>query len=170
RLPLIARLSAKTTLLLRVIAASIVMYFAANALLFRLYLPSRFTVSSFRIILALASGICAIVLVDAVFQLAAATMKTGSTIKTASPFAIVPGGADVLALIVALFIPRYASGTWVDTRYKTGRSPELYEFLSRQPKDVLVASLSSEADNIPSFARRPVLVARETALPFHKGY
>src|SRR5262249_49249912 len=57
RLPLIARLSTKTTLLPRVIAASIVMYFAANALLFRLYLPSRFTVSSFRIILALASGI-----------------------------------------------------------------------------------------------------------------
>src|SRR5262249_651255 len=138
----------------------------ANALLFRLYLPSRFTVSSFRIILALAAGICAVVLVDAVFQLAAATIKTPATKKTASPFGVFAGCGGVLGLIVALFIPRYVSGTWVDTRYKTGRSPELYEFLSRQAKDVVVASLSSEADNIPAFARRPVLVARETALPF----
>jgi hypothetical protein len=46
----------------------------------------------------------------------------------------------------------------------------LYKFLQQQPKDTLVATLSDEADNIPTFAQRPILVGREYALPFHLGY
>jgi len=164
RLPAVERISGTISLIPRVILASLAMYFAANALLFRLYLPSRFTVSSFRIILALAAGISAIVLLDAVFRWA--TSDTTSL----SFYRALMAMAAVVVLIAALWLPRYLNGTWVDTRYKTGQSAELYEFLSHEPKDTVIASLASEADNIPAFAARPVLVARETALPFHKGY
>ena len=58
----------------------------------------------------------------------------------------------------------------VDTRYKTGEAAGLYEYLSRQPKTILIASLSNETENLPIFAGRSILVGRESALPFHKGY
>jgi hypothetical protein len=51
-----------------------------------------------------------------------------------------------------------------------GNAPALYEFFSRQPKGTLIASLSLEVNNIPSFARRSILVGSEYALPYHLGY
>jgi len=139
------------------------MFFAANALLFRLYLPSRFTVSSFRIILALSAGLAIIIILDAMFDWAA-NLNLPEALRALLP------AAGVAAAVVILLLPRYLNGTWVDTRYKTGRNPELYEYLQQQPKDSVIASLSDEADNLPAFARRPILAARETALPFHRGY
>ena len=56
------------------------------------------------------------------------------------------------------------------TSYKVGRAPALYEFFSRQPKDTLIASLARESDNLPTFSRRAVLVARGYAIPYHVGY
>jgi hypothetical protein len=46
----------------------------------------------------------------------------------------------------------------------------VYAFFATQPKDVRIASLSIEANNIPSFSRRSVLVSRETLIPYHLGY
>ena len=42
--------------------------------------------------------------------------------------------------------------------------------MQQQPKDILVASLTGEADLIPSFTQRSVLVSREYAVPYHLGY
>ena len=55
-------------------------------------------------------------------------------------------------------------------RYRVGKDAGLYDFLAQQPKDVAIASLAEEAENIPSFSARTVLVAREYALPYHLGY
>ena len=54
--------------------------------------------------------------------------------------------------------------------YIVGTAPELYQFLQQQPPDSLVASLSLEANNLPTFAQRPILLAREYSLPFHTKY
>ena len=54
--------------------------------------------------------------------------------------------------------------------YVVGNVPELYKFFSQQPKESLIASLALEADNLPTFAKRSVLVAPEYALPYSKGY
>jgi hypothetical protein len=152
RFPLIERISSGVALLPRIILASLAMFFAANALLFRLYLPSRFTVNSFRILLALAAGISAVVILDSVY-------------RWRPPTAVAATG-----LLGALLILPFIAGTVIDTRYKTGKNPQLYEFLARQPKDILIASLASDVENLPMFARRSILVGREIALPFHKGY
>ncbi|HSB12122.1 MAG TPA: hypothetical protein VLM38_21730 [Blastocatellia bacterium] len=154
RVPLATRISNAATLFPRVIIASLALFFAANALLFRLYLPSRFTTNSFRIVLAIASGITAVVLLDGLFR------------AVRSPTALVAGA---LLIAGALLLP-FATGTVVDTRYKTGTNAGLYEYLTSQPKSVLIASLSDEANNLPIFTKRSVLVSRETALPFHKAY
>ena len=54
--------------------------------------------------------------------------------------------------------------------YVTGTNPELYQFLQQQPKDIVIATLSQEADFIPSLARRTVLTAREYSIPYHWDY
>ena len=46
----------------------------------------------------------------------------------------------------------------------------LYEFVADQPQDTLTASLSRQADSLPSFTGRSVLVSREHALAYHTGY
>ena len=47
---------------------------------------------------------------------------------------------------------------------------ELYQFLAQQPKDILIASLSNEASNLPSFAQRSVLAAPKFDVPYELGY
>lgn len=152
RFPLMTRISKGIEAFPRIILASVAIFLAAHLLLFRLYLPSRFTVSSFRILFALAAGISAIVLLDAVFHWA----RERSSVAAAA--------AGLLGVALILYPVE------VDSRYKTGDALQLYEFLAQSPKDTLIAGLSNETDNLPIFARRSVLVARETALPFHKGY
>jgi hypothetical protein len=161
--PLVKKISAQIALLPKVVIVSLAMFFAANLLLFRLYLPSRFTVNSFRIVLALAAGVAAITVLDAIFRFAD-RLRVPRFARSA-----IAAGATV-CLAAALVLPQAVTGVWVDTRYKTGQAPRLYEFLAGQPKDILVASLSDEADNLNMFSRRSILVAKETALPFHKGY
>lgn len=152
RFSLIKKISTGVGLLPRIVLASLAMFFAANALLFRLYLPSRFTVNSFRILLALAAGLSAIVIIDWLYNW---------RLRVA---------AAAAALLGAVLILPFITGTVVDTRYKTGENPKLYEFLARQPKDILIASMASDGENLPMFARRSILVGREIALPFHNGY
>ncbi len=54
--------------------------------------------------------------------------------------------------------------------YESGNDSGLYRFLATQPKDAMVASLTKAADNIPTFAGRSVMVAREYAIPYYFGY
>jgi len=162
RFPLVAHISRGIALLPRIVLASLGMFAAANVLLFRLYLPSRFTVNSFRILLALAAGISAIIILDVVLRWAIARGSRG--------FGGLLAVAATGGLAAALFLPQILSGVWVDTRYKTGQAPQLYERLASTPKDALIASLSNETDNLPVFAKRSILVGREIALPFHRGY
>ncbi len=56
------------------------------------------------------------------------------------------------------------------TPYVVGGVPSLYKFLAQQPPDSLTASLANEADNIPAYTKRSILVGKEYALPFHPQY
>ena len=155
RFPLVARLSDGLSIFPRMILASTGMFFAANLLLFRLYLPSRFTVNSFRILLALAAGMSTIIALDAIFRWA-----------DRRPMVIFVS----IGLLAVALAQTFVTGTLLDTRYKSGPSPQLYEYLLGQPKDTLIASLSNDAENLPIFAKRSILVGQQIALPFHKGY
>lgn len=163
RFHLANRISPGIAVFPRVILASLIMFFAAHALLFKLYLPSRFTAHSFRIVLALGAGISATIVLDALFDLAR---------RIASPRrrfgALVVGSGAVLIWAIALY--PLLSGSFSREKYKTGEYPELYEFLSHQPKTAVIASLSREVDDLPVFAKRSILIGREIALPYHKKY
>ena len=45
-----------------------------------------------------------------------------------------------------------------------------YDFFQEQPKDILIASLEEEANLLPTFAQRSILLGREYAIPYQVGY
>lgn len=164
RFPLASRITHEIGLLLRILLTSLGMFAAAHLLLFKLQLPSRYTWHSFRVILALAAGIALLALLDAVLRWVAQA--------TAHPTRrqILGWGTVALVSLPLLLYPSFF-GEFPSINYKNGEAPELYAFFAQQPKDILIASLSEdEAENLPTFARRSVLISREHAIPYQIGY
>lgn len=160
RFPLANKLTSGIQLLPQLIIASIVLFCAAHLLLFKLHLPSRYTGHSFRVVIALATAIALMLILD--FILSRAQSKSIPRQLTAwITVAIISIGL----LGYPSFVKRFPKAS-----YKIGKVPELYEFLQQQPKDTLVASVAEDVNNLPSFSQRSILVGREYAIPYHLGY
>ncbi|MGK7876035.1 MAG: hypothetical protein AB4426_22865 [Xenococcaceae cyanobacterium] len=159
RFPLTQQINRKVMVLLQLTVASFTVFFAAHALIFKLYLPSRYTQHSLRIVMVLAAGIALTLILDAIFQWA-------QTISVRQFSAI--GLTFFLASVLVLYPLFLDEFPW--TGYRVGKEPELYKFFSEQSKDILIASLDEEVNNLPSFSRRSILVGSEYALPYHVGY
>lgn len=154
------KVTSKISVLPKLLIASLIVFFIAHALIFTLHLPSRYTQHSLRIIIILISSIVLTLIWEFLLQ------------KTQQGNMCQKGIFALVALLLAVFLVFYPHTTkrFVWTRYVVGNEIPLYEFLQQQPKNILVASLSEEADNIPSFAQRSILVSREYAIPYHWGY
>lgn len=148
-------------ILWQLLAASILLFFLAHLLLFKLHLPGRYTHHTIRIIIALVNGITITVL----------WQKLSLWIKNNQKFSQFLKPICLIILFLALLYPTYAVQNYPERLgYTTGKSEQLYQFLQQQPKNSLIATLSIEADFIPSLAARSVLIAREYAIPYHRGY
>ncbi|GAA6616547.1 hypothetical protein [Scytonema sp. NUACC26] len=158
RFPLVQQVRENISTLTHLIITSLFLFFAAHILLFKLYLPSRFTVHSSKIILALATAIALTLILDAI-------LNTSRKRRILGIFTTV---------IVGTFIVFYPNIIWKNNfpsnSYVVGQTTGLYQFLQKYPKDTLIASLLGEANNIPSFAQRPILVGSEYAIAYHIGY
>lgn len=158
KFPLVQKVSKDIIILLQLLIASFTVYFTAHLILFKLFLPSRYTTHSLRIIMALSAAVVLMILLDTIFK---SNKRRAFTALT-------------LTMIIGFVLIAYPSLVWKEafprTAYTRGSDPNLYQFLQNQPKDSLVASLSLEADNIPIFAKRSVLVSWEHALPYQVGY
>ena len=161
RFPLVRQISASINLLPIILVASLGLFFAAHLLIFRLHLPTRYSMHTLRIVLSLSAALALIVMISALLDWA----------KSANNRARQFFAAGIIAAIAVAIIsyPAFLDD-FPKTRYIYGTEASLYEFFSNQPKDSLIASLESEADNLPSFSARSVLIGREYALPFHKNY
>lgn len=148
--------------LLQLLISSVLMFFLSHALLFRLYIPSRYTELSFRIIITVLTAISLTLIFDTLLRVFKNNYSHGLYRWLA---------LTIMALIVAVlllypaFVPYFPL-----VRYEKGRMTEVYEFFQQQPKDIVIASLSEEANQLPTFARRSVLTAREYSIPYHIGY
>jgi hypothetical protein len=138
--------------------SSLVLFFAAHALLFKLYLPARYTQFTIQIFSSFAAAIGIVVLIDAV--LGWADHK-----PVRQRLAI-----GIIALLGAVLLLSPQFYLFPKVSYVRGTVPSLYKFFAQQPKDILIASLAKEADNIPSFSQRSILVGREYSLPYQLGY
>lgn len=162
--PLVKQLTQGIMLLPRLLLVSLGMFFLAHWVLFKLHLPSRYTEHSLRVIMTLSAGIVLILLMDAVWQWA--VLGQGHRKLGKATLAL---GTTGLLSCGLLFYPSFVDQFPI-TRYQVGTAPALYAFLRSQPKDTLVASLSGEANNLPTFAQRSILVGDEYAIPYHAGY
>jgi hypothetical protein len=156
RLGLIGRpqLPREAALLPILAAVSLVLFFAAHALLFRLYLPARYVQFSLPVVWALGGGLA----------VALATERLAARIAPQTP----ARAAAALALGALILLAAHAPPPGAS--YVVGQHPRLYEYLREQPKDTLIAALPHDASNLPLFAERPVLTSWEHALPYHPTY
>ncbi|MGF1479037.1 MAG: hypothetical protein ACFB4I_06050 [Cyanophyceae cyanobacterium] len=164
RLPLRRQVSERVSLLGQLTLVSLGLFFVAHAVLFRLHLPSRYTQRSLKIVLALAAAIAFTLLLDTVFRWAQHPQR----FRLAKQAVAILLAAAVGTAVV--LYPYFLGDLFPKTRNETATATELYQFLAQQPTDSLIASTSREADFLPTFARRSVLVSREYAIPYHVGY
>lgn len=139
-------------ILFNLILASFVMFFTAHALLFKLHLPSRYTQHSLRIVMIAAAAVVLTLIIHAV--LVRARLLVATTLIIGATLVFYPLTMD--------------SFLW--TGYIIGKHPALYQFFQQQPPNVLIASLADEANNLPTFSQRSILVGSEYAVPYHWGY
>lgn len=140
--------------------ASVAMFFLAHLALYRLHLPSRYTEHSLRIILAILAGISLVILVDYFLKWAIGKAFWQKIVSLLAVILIISG-----LIGYPLFMESFLDGNYI-----TSDLGELYQFLSQQSKDIVIASTSPEAANIPTFTGRSVLVSMEHAIPYHTGY
>ncbi|MCY7322875.1 MAG: hypothetical protein LH660_14005 [Phormidesmis sp. CAN_BIN36] len=164
RFPLIRRLNPEVVLLAQTALASLGLFFAAHVLLLKLFFPTRYTTHTWRIVLAIAAAIVLTVLLDAVL-LKSIELANSHRWKPLFWRLTLTGLIGALLILFPSFSPSFPA-----TNYRVSGEGALYQFLQKQPQDSLIATLSDEANNIPTFARRSVLIGKEYALPFHLGY
>ena len=157
--PLLGR--ARGQILLRIAGAALILFAISHALLFRLYLPSRYTQHAGRIVLALAAAAVIMALVDSLLR-RSIDRPPGFTSIFASVF-------SALLLLWIVCFPLFLSH-FPRVSYIAGNAPNLYRFFAAQPPTIRIASIADEANNLPVFCRRTIIFGVETAVPFHPGY
>ncbi len=169
--PIANQITTKVWILVQLLLSSITLFFLAHALLFKLHLPSRYTGLSFRIIIASATAISITLVLD---RLLKGLESQISQIKSSSQLVSHLQSGICLSLILIicgglLFYPSLVP-FFPLVKYREGKAVELYTFFKQQPKDILIASLSGEINQIPTFAQRSILVGREYTIPYQLGY
>lgn len=164
RFPLAKQVRPQVGLLVQILVASGGLFLLAHLLLFQLHLPSRYVQHSLRVVLALAAGLALAIALEPWFRVRPAP-GIGLGVRRVG-WQVLVG----LVLGINLILPLLPQVSLFYQDWVVGTQPELYAYLRQQPKATLVASLSREASNLPTFTQRPVLVAREYALPYHRGY
>jgi hypothetical protein len=160
--PLANQVSPKIKILPQMAAVALWLYVAAHAVILKLFFPTRYTGHTWRIAIALAAGITFTLLLDAALR--ACQWRSPWHFKRIAVLALSAALTVAIVFYPAFFRHFPRAG------YLVSREAALYEFLQQQPKDSMIATLAEEANNIPTFAQRSLLVGREYALPFHLGY
>ena len=149
-------LNYKIEIIGQILLVSFGLFCLAHLFLFKLHLPSRYSQHTWRIAIALTNGITLTIFLN---------WLTDKVNKKNLQRLI------VATAILIVLIPTYIAQSYpYRLGYATGEVPELYQFLQQQPKDSLTATLSKEADFIPSLAQRSVLTSREYSIPYHLDY
>jgi hypothetical protein len=161
RFPLVKVLTERISILPQMAMASFGLFLAAHAVLFKLHLPSRYTHHSARILMALSAGMVLIILLETLLR----WIQDSDALWKRR---FLKGFLALCALLVLCY-------PWLDsefpvTHFVQGANPRLYAFFQRQPPDTLIASVASEANNLPAFSHRSILVGSEYAIPYHCGY
>jgi hypothetical protein len=164
RFHLLDRITPNISVLFQVLAASCFWFMAAHLLLFKLHLPSRYAIHSLILCFSLLSGITIAILVEGILAWGMRS-SSGNPEKQSLLTRISVGlilGILVLYPLTLKEFPR--------TSYQVEKHWEIYDFLRQIPKDAIVASIEPDADNIPTFSLRSILVGEEYSISYHATY
>ncbi|EAW36393.1 hypothetical protein [Lyngbya sp. PCC 8106] len=170
--PLVDRIKPGIWVMFQLLISSVVMFLLAHAFLFKLHLPSRYTGISFRIVIAVITIVAFTIILDALLNWIEVKRQPKSEKKEVFPRTtqkIIAGGLIGVMTISLLFYPSFVP-FFPLVKYEQADRPELYEFFQQQPKDVLIASVSGEVNQLPTFAQRSILAGREYTISYHTGY
>ncbi|MEG5052934.1 MULTISPECIES: hypothetical protein [unclassified Microcoleus] len=161
--PLANQIQRQIWLLLQLFLASSAMFLSAHATIFKLYQPGRYTAYSLRFIIVFISAISLTLIIDGFGHLA---LKSATTFDVKKIVALITTATIAIAVVLyPCLVENFPTVGYVE-----GKMPGLYKFFEQQPKDILIASIAAETDNLPTFSQRSVLVAKEYAVPYQKGY
>ncbi len=163
--PSLTNIQREIAILVQMLIVSVGMFVLAHILLFKLHLPSRYTGHSFRIILAVSAAIVLTAIIEAILSNLNKNANNHTYLRKFLELTILGFLAIALLFYYPCFIKKFPK-----TAYKTGEYPALYQFFQQQPKDILIASIAGEVNNLPAFSQRSILIGREYAIPYHLGY
>lgn len=150
----------RMAILLQIVIASTLCFAAAHLLLFELHLPNRYTEHSFRILVAIGTGIALALWGDRL------RLDQSPRLQRRLLLLLFAG-----AIAPFFFYGLTPDGSKIFGQYVYGYHPRLYAYLQNQPKDIQIASIAKEVNSLPSFAQRSIFVGGEGfALPYHLGY
>lgn len=168
KFPIIKLITKKIDILKQVTIASGLMFIMAHLLLPQLHLPSRYTYHSLRFVLAIATAIVLTIWINLGKSWFNQKLQSKASFKLSEKIKITIITLFSLAVIIFPAIPPVFIN-WFQG-WEVGTAKEVYQYLAQQPKDILVASLSKEANNIPAFSQRSILVGDEFAMAYHPAY
>ena len=162
RLPLLSKITRNGVLIFQVGLAATTMFLLSHGVLFWLHLPSRYSRHVLRVIVALAAAMVLIALLDSgLRRLCSSPHKVWRQVVAIAMIA----GITLVTVGYPLLLNSFLNVVYV----KSGRIA-LYEYIQQQPKDIRIASLAGEAENIPAFTGRSVLLSRGHSIAYHLGY
>lgn len=165
KFPLLKKIKREITILYQLLIVSVGMFVMAHILLFKLHLPSRYTGHSFRVILAVSAAISLTAILEAITSNFSRRTNIYICIRRFMALFFTIFLAIALLFYYPFFIKKFPKSAYI-----TGEFPALYKFFQQQPKDILIASIVEEANNLPTFSQRSIFIGREYAIPYHLGY
>ncbi len=168
KLPITKLITQKINILTQVAIASILMFIAAHILLPRLHLPNRYTYHSLRFVMAISTAIVLTISINIARNWLLKKLQSKTPFKSSEKIKIALITLFSITIIILPAIP-YVFTNWCQN-WRIGMATEIYQYLAGQPKDIVIASLSQDADNIPAFSQRSILVGGEFALAYHPTY
>ncbi|OKH18327.1 hypothetical protein [[Limnothrix rosea] IAM M-220] len=145
----------------QLIISGFTLFILAHLLLFKLYLPSRYTLHTLRFAITLLSGVTFVIVIQKFFLI----LKNRSVVF----FKVSPILVSLILGFLILVEPVIDQDFPV-TGYHYGQYSQLYSFLEKTSKDTVIVSVVSEVNNIPSFTNRSVFIGEEYGIPYHTGY
>jgi hypothetical protein len=167
RSPLSQLATQNIQLLWQVLIASLGLFSLAHILLFKLYFPSRYTYHSLRFLMPMAAAI----VLTTCFITGWNWFKRKRVVR--AWFSLqkrICVGLVTSFAIASLLIPAIPFIFLQPQLWMVGQYPRIYQFLSNQPPNILVASLTEEANNLPAFSHRSILIGGEFAFAYHSNY
>ncbi len=162
--PLVSKVRKDVLVLFQIVGVSLTLNLLAHLVFFKLYFPNRYTRFPLSFVIVFASSLSLFILFQSIWCWLSFNIHLPVITRKIAVIAITTllGG-------YCLLYPFYLSFQKSPRAFY--HNPSLESFFTKQPKDIMIASLEElPSNNIPTFSRRSVLTGGEFTVPYHLKY